>query len=125
MNVTDAEGCETVDFIEIDVRLIRNVYIPNTFNPNFAAPNNRFMILTGQGVQEIMSFRIFDRWGNKVFDIGGPISAPTNPDMGWDGRRGNAANSDCEQGVYVYIAEVLFQDGGQPILYQGSVTLLR
>ena len=121
--VTDANGCVTSDDITIEVRADRNVYIPNTFRPEGFAPNNRFMLLTGTGVERVDFLTIFDRYGNPVFQVE-DIPAPTSIDLGWDGRRGTGANSEVEAGVYVYLAEVTFIDG-VTIQYSGSVTLIR
>jgi len=121
--VTDANGCVTSDNVTIEVRADRNVYIPNTFRPEGFAPNNRFMLLTGTGVERLDFLTIFDRYGNPVFQVE-DIPAPTSIDLGWDGRRGTGANSEVEAGVYVYLAEVTFIDN-VTIQYSGSVTLIR
>ncbi len=122
--VVDENGCEATDEINIEVKALRNVYIPNTFSPSTPAPNNKFMVLTGQGVEQLNYFRIFDRWGNLMYEVEN-IPAPTTIDMGWDGRRGDGANSEVEPGVYVFIAEVQFLDNGNTVEYTGSVTLVR
>jgi len=123
IEVTDENGCTTSDVVEVDIKADRNVYIPNVFRPEADPPNDRFMVLTGQGVESLNSFRIFDRWGNLVFELEN-IPAPTNIDMGWDGRKGSGPNTEVEQGVYVYTAEVRFVDG-QIIKYKGGITLLK
>jgi hypothetical protein len=120
--VTDANGCETFAEINVEVRTERNVYIPDTFRPGADAPNDRFMLLTGQGVEQLNFLQIFDRWGNVMYELEN-IPAPTNIDMGWDGRRGTG-NNEVEAGVYVYVAEVLFSDNAT-IKYSGSITLIK
>ena len=122
--VIDDNGCEATDDINVEVKAIRNVYIPDTFSPGATAPNNKFMVLTGQGVQQLNYFRIFDRWGNLMYQVE-DIPAPTTIDMGWDGRRGVGTNSEVEPGVYVYIAEVQFLDNNNTVKYSGSLTLIR
>lgn len=121
--VNDANGCIAEDQINIDIKAERNVYLPNVFNPNSLPPNDKFMILTGRGVSEILSFRIFDRWGNLVFEK--TNFPPTdNTEEGWDGRRGSQGNSEVEQGVYVYTAEIRFVDD-VVINYSGEITVIR
>lgn len=122
--VIDENGCEATDDINVEVKALRNVYIPNTFSPNADAPNDKLMLLTGQGVERLNFFRIFDRWGNLMYDIEN-VPAPTTIDMGWDGRKGDSANSEVEAGVYVYVAEVQFLDNATTIVYSGSITLVR
>lgn len=121
--VTDANGCTSKDDIFVDVKAARNVYFPNVFNPDALPPNDKFIPMTGVGVEEVVVFRIFDRWGNLVFEKEN-LTAPTNIDDGWDGRRGNSANSRLVPGVYVYSAVVKFIDDIQ-LNFSGEVTLIR
>lgn len=121
--VVDANGCEATDDIFVEVKAVRNVYVPNTFAPFSTAPNNRLMLMTGQGVEQVNYFRIYDRWGNLMFELE-ETPAPTSIDMGWDGRYGSGANADVVPGVYVYIGEVQFSDG-ETVQYKGSITLVR
>ena len=121
--VTDANGCTAKDEIAIDIKVDRNVYFPNTFSPGDTPPNNRFIPLTGRGVETLNYLRIFDRWGNLVYEIGN-IPAPTNVDLGWDGTRASRPNGKVEQGVYVYAASFTFIDGVTEV-YNGHVTLIR
>lgn len=121
--VTDQNGCTAKDDIIVDIKATRNVYVPNVFNPSAQPPNDKFIPLTGFGVEEIEIFRIFDRWGNLVFEKEN-LSAPTNIDDGWDGRRGNGPNSNLVPGVYVYTAQIRFVDGVS-LTYSGEVTLIR
>ncbi len=121
--VTDENGCTTFDEVAINLTADRRIYIPNTFMPGTSL-NDRFMINTGRGVERIEEFVIYDRWGNLVFEL--PESAkmhPTSVDDGWDGFK-DENRTPCEQGVYVYYAEVLFEDG-IVIPYRGGVTLVR
>jgi hypothetical protein len=121
--VTDQNGCTARDALNIDIKAERNVYLPNVFNPEAFPPDNKFMPLTGRGVEEVLSFRIFDRWGNIVFETNN-IAAPTSTEDGWDGRRGDGGNNRVEQGVYIYTAEIRFIDGAV-LNYSGEVTLVR
>jgi len=122
--VIDDNGCEATDDINVEVKTERNVYIPNTFSPSAPAPNDRLMLLTGLGVEMLNYFRIYDRWGNLMYEVEN-VPAPTTIDMGWDGRKGDSANSEVESGVYVYVAEVQFLDNANTIVYSGSITLIR
>lgn len=119
IEVRDTAGCFTFDEIEILVRKDRNIFIPNIFTPNGDGNNDEFFIQGGQAVSNINYLRIFDRWGEQVFWRQNFL--PNDPAFGWDGMfRGEMMNPQ----VFVYVAEIEFEDGGV-ILYKGDVTLVR
>jgi len=96
----------------------QNLFIPNTFSPNADGMNDYFYP-RGTGLFVIKSFRIFSRIGTLVFEKSN--FPPNQQTYGWDGKyKGNALQPD----VYVYIAEVLC-DNGTVITTKGNVTLLR
>jgi gliding motility-associated-like protein len=120
VTVIDENGCIAVDEVFVNVDENRNVYIPNAFTPNGDGFNDEFKLFTGDGVSSINYFRIFNRWGNVVFEAENLIAAESGTD-GWDGKyRGIQA----PPAVYTYIAEVNFIDG-RKLIYRGGVTLLR
>jgi gliding motility-associated-like protein len=112
----DNAGCLAQDSVSLRVWEscdARNVLIPNTFTPNNDGVNDVFQV-RGNGLSNIKLIRIFNRWGEKVFE---------SPDIniGWDGTsNGIPLNS----GVYVYYVEAICTDG-QSALIKGNVTLLR
>ena len=118
--VTDATGCMQTASIPVSVRLIRHVFIPNAFSPNDDGRNDLFQVFTGTGVTEIHSMRIYDRWGNILFDREN-LTPSFGGTEGWDGRVNNQV---MNPGVYVYVVDVSFRDGAR-IQYRGDVTLLR
>lgn len=86
---------------------------PNVFSPG-ASPgiNDEFKIT----YKSIVSFKgwIFNRWGNEIFYW-------TNPDLGWDGKKGGKYVSP---GVYFYILEAKGSDG-KTHKKSGSISILR
>lgn len=117
--VDSVTGCVRSDSVILSVDKVREVYIPNAFSPNGDGVNNDFMIYAGPGIQQVNSFKIFDRWGEQLFEEN--AFQPNIRDYGWDGTfRGQPMNN----GVFVYVVEVLFIDG-EVLLYAGDVTLLR
>jgi gliding motility-associated-like protein len=117
--VADINGCTAKDAVTIIVRKEGRIYIPNAFSPNNDGHNDVFMIFSGNDVTRIHYLRIFDRWGEKVFEA--RDFRPNDPSRGWDGRhRGRFMNP----AVFVYVAEVEFIDGSVK-LYKGDVTLMR
>ena len=83
--------------------------IPNVFSPDGDGTNEVFKVYSN-GVNEVTSIKIFNRWGQVVFQ---GIGA----DAGWDGKY---KDKDAPADVYIYVVE--FADGTQE---KGEVTLLR
>lgn len=112
-------GCVIEDEVLIQVDKIRNVYIPNAFSPNGDGKNDIFQIYTGVGVREILRLKVFDRWGELVWEQDN--ISPFDNKHGWNGIfRGKMMNP----AVFVYVVEVLFVDE-EVKQYSGDVTLLR
>ncbi len=120
--VFDDKGCSATGSVQVNIDPNRNVYIPNVFIP--AEPkglNDHFNVYTGRGVEIVNYMRVFDRWGNLMYER--EKFQPNGNDFseGWDGRyKGDYVNP----GVYVYVVEVKFLDG-RVLLYRGDVTVLR
>ncbi len=122
LTVIDKNGCEVTDRITIIVRNTRRFYAPNIFSPNSDGVNDFFSLQIGQGVKAIKSVQIFDRWGNKVYNLENPIIDSETINT-WNGRHANTGDV-MNPAVFVYIAEVVFQDGST-IVYRGDLTLMR
>jgi gliding motility-associated-like protein len=105
------EGCKNKDVVCITVTKNWDVYIPNAFTPN-GDLNNEVFIPMGFGIAEI-KLTIFNRWGEKIFESNGEST-------GWDGKHKGQL---CEQGVYIYQAEVKAMSG-QMVIKTGHITLL-
>lgn len=95
-----------------------NIFVPNTFSPNGDGNNDQFFP-RGKGVYAIKNFRVFNRWGQVVFEKSN-ISA-NNASDGWDGTF-NGIKSYPD--VYVYILDVVCENN---IIFpiKGNITLLR
>ena len=120
LTVVDTNGCFGTDQIIVDIDKNRNVYIPNVFSPNGDGINDLFKMYTGVGVERVNYFRIFDRWGELLYQDQNFLPGDFYIG-GWDGSfKGKAMNV----GVFIYIAEVVFVDG-IVLLYRGDVTLLK
>ncbi len=113
--VKNANGCVAADSVRVTIDKTRKIYIPNVFRPD----TEPFTVFSGEGVAEIVSFHIFDRWGELVHQTG--KQSPGAPDIAWNGEfSGKKLPSD----VYLYEARVLFGDGEKQV-YKGDVLLLR
>lgn len=114
-------GC--ADTTSTVITTTSDIVFPNAFTPNTSGSNGggyNIMDLTNDvffpytaGVDNF-KLQIFNRWGELIFET-------DDVRIGWDGYyRGYL----CEQGVYVWKAEVLFEDG-RKFNKVGDVTLLR
>jgi gliding motility-associated-like protein len=112
-------GCSATDYVTVQVLCNnKSLYIPNTFSPNGDNANDYFYP-RGGGLFNIKSLRIFNRWGQPVFQK--LNFAANDPSSGWDGKfNGQAAPAD----VYVYIVEVVCTNG-TVVTSKGDITLLR
>lgn len=117
--VINQGGCVARDNISLFVFCNNaNIFMPNTFSPNGSGQNDVFYP-RGRGLYTIKNFRIFNRWGEMIFERVG--FQANDVSMGWDGKhKGRPAPSD----VYVYTIEVICTTG-QTMLYAGNVMLLR
>ncbi|TVR77751.1 MAG: PKD domain-containing protein [Chitinophagaceae bacterium] len=117
IEVTDGLGCINSDQVTLDV-IVRCdedlVFVPNTFTPDGDGVND---ILYARlfGVKEIRYFRVYNRWGELLFET-------NDHNVGWRGtdRQGRKLNS----GVYVYSVEAVCYNG-QTFVKKGNVTLLK
>ena len=120
LTVIDANGCVGTDEIIVDIDKNRNVFIPNAFSPNGDGVNDVLKVFTGPGVQQVNFFKIYDRWGEILYEDSEFLPADFYLE-GWDGKFNG---KDMNSAVYVYIAEVVFVDG-VVLLYRGDITLIR
>ena len=105
-------GCKATDSIDIYVNPETLLALPNAFTPG-NGPNNEFKIIK-RGIATLKYFRIFNRWGNMVFET-------DNIDKGWNGEYNGVPQPF---GVYVYEVEAVTTTGR---LFQkhGNTTLIR
>ncbi|MBK8967747.1 MAG: gliding motility-associated C-terminal domain-containing protein [Lewinellaceae bacterium] len=117
--VQDSAGCRAEDAIQIVVQKESRVYVPNAFKPGASGPNGILAVYTGPEVANINFFRVYDRWGGLVFE--GLDLAPNDGARGWNGQWNGKY---VLPGVYLWAAELEFQDGTTEIK-AGDVTVVR
>jgi gliding motility-associated-like protein len=111
--------CISTDEVTVVVLCDKNkIFIPNAFTPNGDNLNDLFYI-SGTGITSVKSFRIYDRWGNKVFER--TNFDANDPAFGWNGIY---KSQEVAPGVFNYIAEIACSDGST-IPVQGNVTVIR
>ena len=116
--VIDDNGCSADTRIRVLVEQVRKIYVPTGFSPNQDGNNDR---LTVHGVEgtTILSFKIFDRWGELVFENN--AFEVNDLSSGWDGSfLGQALNTS----VFAWIVEVQYPDGAVEMV-KGHSTLVR
>jgi len=116
---TNTFGCVSTDTICIKTFCpTAEIFVPNAFTPDGDGINDK-LVVQGKGIKQVKSFRVFNRWGELVFErtnfnVGDPA-------YGWDGTiRGKAATPD----VYVYVCEVICEKG-YPAVFKGNTAILK
>ncbi|HLP20876.1 MAG TPA: PKD domain-containing protein [Chitinophagales bacterium] len=95
------------------------IYVPNTFTPNGDGINDIFMI-RGLAATRINYFRIFDRWGQLVYEAQNGAANETL--WGWDGTNRQGEKLNPAVFVYTYEIECINHD---VVTGRGNVTLVR
>ncbi|HTB07839.1 MAG TPA: SBBP repeat-containing protein [Bacteroidia bacterium] len=110
VTVISDSGCSLTEMVTIEVNC--HIFIPDAFSPNGDGQND-YLYVRGDCIKT-MDFKIFDRWGNKVFE-----SADKN--IPWDGTfKGQPMNTD----TFVYYLDATTYDG-KTITKKGNVALIR
>jgi gliding motility-associated-like protein len=119
VEVTNAGGCHARDKVSIFVLCDNtNVFVPNTFSPNGDGINDIFYP-RGSGVFGIRTLRIFNRWGEVVFEKAN-FNA-NDASAGWNGTfKGKQLSPD----VFVYAIEVLCSNN-QALVLKGNIALIK
>lgn len=104
LKINSPAGCTAEDSIKVIV--IDQLYIPDAFSPNGDGINDNLIIQHGQEL--IKSVRVYDRWGEVVFNEAGY-------DIPWDGR---LRDQRVPNGAYAYL---IVTDKGN---YQGTIMII-
>jgi gliding motility-associated-like protein len=120
VKLTNSYGCVYTDTVTVYIDSVRPVFIPNIFTPNGDGKNDIFQPFANNSVRNIKSFKVFDRWGELVYEThDAPIGINGIGGTGWDGF---LKNKPLNPAVFVYIIELNFIDG-ETVVYKGDVTL--
>ena len=113
IKITTASGCVAIDTQVVKIYKNVEIFVPTAFTPNGDGKND-FLKPILIGIKEIKSFRIFNRWGNLVFD-----SKTDKP--GWDGYfKGVIQNTQS----VIWVFEGIGADG-LTYMRKGTCTLIR
>lgn len=110
----DAALCADTAYLTVRIfQTAPSIFVPTGFTPNGDGKNDNIKPILA-GIKELRYFRIFNRWGQLVFETQQEGDA-------WDGR----INGQL-QGTHVYVWTVSAVDYlGQPYFAKGLVTLIR
>ena len=113
IEIKSISGCVTVDTQLVKTVSHADIYVPTAFTPN-GDGLNEFLRPTLMGIKQLKYFRIYNRWGQLLFD--------TRADgHGWDGTY-HGANLPTQ--VVVWVAEAIGVDG-RVLSKKGTSTLVR
>ncbi len=118
--IVDELGCYTSDSVFVDVSPRLDLYAPNVFAPDSDGENAFFTLFTSKSAVLVRKIAIYDRWGSLVFLRENTL--PDSNNLRWDGTI--ATGKQAPEGVYVWMAEVLFTDNISSKI-RGDITLIR
>jgi gliding motility-associated-like protein len=119
LQVKDSLGCMSTASISVYVAKKQGIFAPNIFSPNGDGGNEIFTIFTDASVSHIKTLKIFNRWGNLLFESFDFRSGDVS--KGWNGRFNGV---DLAPDVYIYFTEIEFKDGKKEV-FMGDVTLVK
>ncbi|WP_118973062.1 gliding motility-associated C-terminal domain-containing protein [Taibaiella koreensis] len=100
LTTLNAYGCMGKDSLILLTEPCCTIFIPNAFSPNHDSRNDYFRPELKPG-QTLTQFRIFDRWGNQVYNN-------TNLPKGWDGSYTDG--EPAATGTYMYYIQYTCSD---------------
>ena len=115
----DKNGCSATDFMVVSVKSVLRIYIPNAITPNNDNVNDVFYIQADANVKRIKKMGVYNRWGDVQYLV--EDVPPNDPQYGWNGRFKGQDNTPA---VFVYYAEIEYQDGFVEVL-KGDVTVVK
>jgi gliding motility-associated-like protein len=115
--VSNEFGCVDTLILSIDVVPDLSIFIPNTFTPDQDGLNEVFFPVVNGALLDHYAFRIFNRWGEKVFES-------ATPGEGWIGNHQGQGHY-VQDGVYTWQLEVNSVESGQYQTLTGHVNIIR
>ena len=113
ISIKDTSGCVNNDQQEVWIFDKPDVYAPTAFTPNNDGANDVFIPFY-INIKSLESFRIFNRWGVKIFET-------NNMSKNWDGTI-NGVRAPLE--TYTWVVEC-YDVNGVKITRKGMVSLIR
>jgi gliding motility-associated-like protein len=125
VTATTAAGCSGEGLFKLRAYKGPDIYVPTAFTPNGDGLNDRVRPFS-VGIEKLNYFRIFDRWGQLMYEYKGEKRGPVVYSMleskiGWDG---TFKGLELNTGTFVWLAEGVTKQG-KIVFRKGSITLIR
>ena len=130
ITVIDQYGCQFTEEIDLSNETCESefgatqwencLFIPSVFTPNSDGINDLWDIYNIELYEPGVSVKIFNRWGQIVYDNG--YTDMYSDDL-WDGR--NTNGKEVEIATYYYVVEVEVPNSGEMKNYTGYVVVKR
>lgn len=119
VTVNQGETCVYKDSVLVTVEADLNLWLPNAFTPNGDGENETLKVFGETSYLKSIDFKIFNRWGEKVFEALDVATAQS----GWDGIYFGKLQ---DAGVYTYALKAFYNaDIARAVNKKGSLTLIR
>jgi len=120
VEITDSLGCKDTACVIIHVTEFpcpppEKLAVPNAFSPNGDFVNDEFCLQGWVHCADNFNIKIFDRWGEKVFES-------NDPEFCWNGEYRGVT---MDAAVFVYSIRAINIDDGKVILKSGNITLIK
>ena len=119
VTIISTSGCEDSDAIVLRVETEINVYVPTAFSPNGDQLNDVLTIFASDQIETVNLFRVYDRWGNHVYEA--YDFPPNDVNFGWDG---TYRGKELDPAVFVWYAEITMPSGRTEV-FKGDVAVMR
>jgi gliding motility-associated-like protein len=106
-------GCKGEAYVNVRVYKGPDIYVPTGFTPNGDGKNDQFIPFP-VGMKSYNYFRVYNRWGQLVFNT-------QKLNVGWDG---TISGKMQPEGIYVWMIEGLTKDD-RVITKKGTVMLIK
>jgi gliding motility-associated-like protein len=114
LSAVSSFGCTASDTVTLNVEaIISDPKIPTAFSPNNDQINDLFEVVD-LDKQWIKSFKIYNRWGQLVYD--------NAEEAAWNG---SFKGEEQPRDVYMYVIEWQFLNAETPTVKRGNVSLLK
>lgn len=106
-------NCITYDTLLVKAFTVKGILVPTAFSPNGDGTNDKLKP-TLINIVQLVYFRIYNKWGQLIFETSDPAKA-------WDGRW---KGMQQDIGNYVWMAEGIDVDGNK-VSNHGQVLIIR
>lgn len=111
----DDNGCTAEASVLVTQVITHHLFVPNAFTPGGNGSNDYFRLYGDLEHIKYLGIKIFNRWGEKVFES-------NDHNFAWDGTYKGKVQ---EAQVFVWVLNLTYTDGQHEEIRKGSLTLLR